>query len=208
MWGTTFYMPKTCLSLSHFTFLSFISSSSIECFLTLVYPYKFSYSWLTNRPAFFLFDRFCFPCCSLTQSDCCAPFPHTAIRPSLSTSLSHCYSVFCFKYFLSTFIHRVLTSYTLSSSFPYPILLTLFMIWILDLLIQTLLFAWYRLETILHKLEVLDHKARERAGVITPTLNSPIPVLLSFDASVEVKISLLNLFLLLVLLLTFCCFVI
>ncbi|KAG9130638.1 hypothetical protein Leryth_011892 [Lithospermum erythrorhizon] len=40
-------------------------------------------------------------------------------------------------------------------------------------------------ETILYKLEVLDHKARERAGVITPTLASPIPVLLTFDAAVE-----------------------
>ncbi|KAI3752084.1 hypothetical protein L2E82_23247 [Cichorium intybus] len=40
-------------------------------------------------------------------------------------------------------------------------------------------------ETILFKLEVLDHKARERVGVITPTLGSPIPVLLTFDAAVE-----------------------
>lgn len=47
-----------------------------------------------------------------------------------------------------------------------------------------------RLETIIFKLEVLDHKARERAGVITPTLGSPIPVLLSFDAAVEVNITL------------------
>ncbi|GER54990.1 enhancer of polycomb-like transcription factor protein [Striga asiatica] len=30
-----------------------------------------------------------------------------------------------------------------------------------------------------------DHKAREKAGVITPTLGSPIPVLLTFDAAVE-----------------------
>ncbi|KAF3637614.1 putative TMV resistance protein N-like isoform X1 [Capsicum annuum] len=42
-----------------------------------------------------------------------------------------------------------------------------------------------RLETILYKLEVLDHKARERAGVIANTLGSPVPVLLSFDAAVE-----------------------
>ncbi|KAL3635192.1 hypothetical protein CASFOL_019739 [Castilleja foliolosa] len=42
-----------------------------------------------------------------------------------------------------------------------------------------------KLETIIFKLEVLDHKARERAGVITPTLGSPIPVLLTFDAAVE-----------------------
>nr|XP_043607285.1 uncharacterized protein LOC122579228 [Erigeron canadensis] len=42
-----------------------------------------------------------------------------------------------------------------------------------------------KFEAILFKLEVLDHKARERAGVITPTLGSPIPVLLTFDAAVE-----------------------
>lgn len=42
-----------------------------------------------------------------------------------------------------------------------------------------------KFEALLFKLEVLDHKARERAGVITPTLGSPIPVLLQFDAAVE-----------------------
>ncbi|GMH22730.1 hypothetical protein Nepgr_024573 [Nepenthes gracilis] len=42
-----------------------------------------------------------------------------------------------------------------------------------------------KLEILLFKLEVLDHKARERAGVITSTLGSPIPVLLQFDATVE-----------------------
>ncbi|KAI3768221.1 hypothetical protein L2E82_18720 [Cichorium intybus] len=42
-----------------------------------------------------------------------------------------------------------------------------------------------KFEIILSKLEVLDHKARERACVITPTLGSPIPVLLTFDAAVE-----------------------
>lgn len=42
-----------------------------------------------------------------------------------------------------------------------------------------------KFETIVFKLEVLDHKARERAGIITPTLGSPIPVLLTFDAAVE-----------------------
>ncbi|GAA0158734.1 chromatin/chromatin-binding, or -regulatory protein [Lithospermum erythrorhizon] len=40
-------------------------------------------------------------------------------------------------------------------------------------------------ETILYKLEVLDHKARERAGIIVSTLGSAIPVLLTFDAAVE-----------------------
>ncbi|KAL1811726.1 hypothetical protein DCAR_0623855 [Daucus carota subsp. sativus] len=42
-----------------------------------------------------------------------------------------------------------------------------------------------KLETILFKLEALDHKARERAGVIAPTLGSPVSVLLTFDAAVE-----------------------
>ncbi|CAK7339776.1 unnamed protein product [Dovyalis caffra] len=42
-----------------------------------------------------------------------------------------------------------------------------------------------KFELLLFKLEVLDHKARERAGVITPTLGSPIPVLLQFDAALE-----------------------
>ncbi|XP_022895598.1 enhancer of polycomb-like protein 1 [Olea europaea var. sylvestris] len=42
-----------------------------------------------------------------------------------------------------------------------------------------------KLETILFKLEVLDHKARERAGFVAPTLGSSIPVILTFDAAVE-----------------------
>ncbi|KAJ8433041.1 hypothetical protein Cgig2_009141 [Carnegiea gigantea] len=42
-----------------------------------------------------------------------------------------------------------------------------------------------KFEALLFKLEVLDHKARERAGVIIPTLGSPIPVLLQLDAAVE-----------------------
>lgn len=37
-------------------------------------------------------------------------------------------------------------------------------------------------------MEVLDHKARERAGIITPTLGSPISVLLHPDVAIEVKI--------------------
>lgn len=36
------------------------------------------------------------------------------------------------------------------------------------------------------KLEVLDHKARERAGLITPTLGSPIPILLQLGVAIEV----------------------
>ncbi|EPS74424.1 hypothetical protein M569_00331, partial [Genlisea aurea] len=42
-----------------------------------------------------------------------------------------------------------------------------------------------KLEAIIFKLEVLDHKARERAGVITPTLSAAIPVLLTSDAAIE-----------------------
>ncbi|KAH1215498.1 Enhancer of polycomb 2 [Glycine max] len=40
-------------------------------------------------------------------------------------------------------------------------------------------------ESLLFKLEVLDHKARERAGLITPTLGSPIPVQLRLDTAIE-----------------------
>ncbi|MFS8020877.1 putative enhancer of polycomb protein [Helianthus anomalus] len=46
-----------------------------------------------------------------------------------------------------------------------------------------------KFETIMFKLEVLDHKAREKAGVITPTFGAPIPVLLTFDAAVEVNLT-------------------
>ncbi|RVX21265.1 hypothetical protein CK203_002369 [Vitis vinifera] len=45
-----------------------------------------------------------------------------------------------------------------------------------------------KFECLIFKLEVLDHKARERAGIITPTLGSPIPVLLQLDAATEVKV--------------------
>ncbi|MFS7983081.1 putative enhancer of polycomb protein [Helianthus anomalus] len=46
-----------------------------------------------------------------------------------------------------------------------------------------------RFETIMFKLEVLDHKAREKAGFITPTFGAPIRVLLTFDAAVEVNLT-------------------
>lgn len=45
-----------------------------------------------------------------------------------------------------------------------------------------------RFEHLIFKFEVLDHKARERAGIIAPTLGSPIPVLLQLDVAVEVKV--------------------
>ncbi|KAK7271792.1 hypothetical protein RJT34_27985 [Clitoria ternatea] len=40
-------------------------------------------------------------------------------------------------------------------------------------------------ESLLFKLEVLDHKARERAGLIMPTLGSPIHVQLRLDTAIE-----------------------
>ncbi|CAA0833563.1 Enhancer of polycomb-like transcription factor protein [Striga hermonthica] len=57
--------------------------------------------------------------------------------------------------------------------------------WLQDFNKERQTLAAEKLETIIFKLEVLDHKAREKAGVITPTLGSPIPVLLTFDAAVE-----------------------
>lgn len=45
------------------------------------------------------------------------------------------------------------------------------------------------MEAIIFKLEVLDHRARERAGVVTPTFSSPIPVLLTSDAAFEVNVA-------------------
>ncbi|KAH9782342.1 Enhancer of polycomb-like protein [Citrus sinensis] len=42
-----------------------------------------------------------------------------------------------------------------------------------------------KFETLMFKLEVLDHKARERAGLITPTLGSPIPILLQLGVAIE-----------------------
>ncbi|OEL15805.1 hypothetical protein BAE44_0023176 [Dichanthelium oligosanthes] len=42
-----------------------------------------------------------------------------------------------------------------------------------------------KLEVLLFKLESLDHKARERAGAITPTFIGPVPVLLQLDTAME-----------------------
>uniref|UniRef100_A0A1D1XTW9 Enhancer of polycomb-like protein n=1 Tax=Anthurium amnicola TaxID=1678845 RepID=A0A1D1XTW9_9ARAE len=42
-----------------------------------------------------------------------------------------------------------------------------------------------KFESLLFKLEVLDHKTRERAGMVVPTLGSPVPVLLQLDAAAE-----------------------
>ncbi|PPD76283.1 hypothetical protein GOBAR_DD26785 [Gossypium barbadense] len=60
--------------------------------------------------------------------------------------------------------------------------------WLQDYNKDKKILAPEKLESLLFKLEVLDHKARERAGVITPTLVSPIPVLLTMDAAIEVNI--------------------
>uniref|UniRef100_A0A1D1XZS4 Enhancer of polycomb-like protein n=1 Tax=Anthurium amnicola TaxID=1678845 RepID=A0A1D1XZS4_9ARAE len=42
-----------------------------------------------------------------------------------------------------------------------------------------------KFEDLLFKLEVFDHKARERAGMVASTLGSPVPVLLQLDAAAE-----------------------
>ncbi|KAG6486852.1 hypothetical protein ZIOFF_055443 [Zingiber officinale] len=42
-----------------------------------------------------------------------------------------------------------------------------------------------KFESLLFKLEILDHRARERAGVLTSTFGAPIPVLLQFDSAAE-----------------------
>ncbi|KAJ0447034.1 putative enhancer of polycomb protein [Helianthus annuus] len=57
--------------------------------------------------------------------------------------------------------------------------------WLKEFNKERMLLSAEKFETILFKLEVLDHKARERAGIIAPTLGSPIPVLLTFDPAVE-----------------------
>ncbi|KAI3791276.1 hypothetical protein L2E82_04997 [Cichorium intybus] len=57
--------------------------------------------------------------------------------------------------------------------------------WLQDFDRERLILPAEKFQIILFKLEVLDHKARERAGVITPTLGSIIHVLLTFDAAVE-----------------------
>ncbi|KAJ4804169.1 Enhancer of polycomb-like protein [Rhynchospora pubera] len=42
-----------------------------------------------------------------------------------------------------------------------------------------------KLEMMLFKLEILDHKARERTGLIIPTFSAPIPVVLKLDSALE-----------------------
>ncbi|XP_010476782.1 PREDICTED: uncharacterized protein LOC104755989 isoform X1 [Camelina sativa] len=57
--------------------------------------------------------------------------------------------------------------------------------WLFEFNKETMVLTPEMLELIIFKLEVLDLKARERAGVITPTLGLPVPVLLQFDAAIE-----------------------
>lgn len=57
--------------------------------------------------------------------------------------------------------------------------------WLQDFNKERRILSSEKFEFLLFKLEVLDHKARERAGVITPTLGSPIPVLLQPDVAIE-----------------------
>ncbi|KAL1224194.1 hypothetical protein V5N11_031330 [Cardamine amara subsp. amara] len=57
--------------------------------------------------------------------------------------------------------------------------------WLYEFNKDTMILSPEKVESIIFKLEVLDHKARERAGVIAPTLGSPVPVLLQLDAAVE-----------------------
>ncbi|KAK9151102.1 hypothetical protein Syun_009411 [Stephania yunnanensis] len=57
--------------------------------------------------------------------------------------------------------------------------------WLVDFNNERKIITPEKLENLLFKLEVLDHKTRERAGVITPTLGSPIPVLLQLEAAYE-----------------------
>ena len=38
----------------------------------------------------------------------------------------------------------------------------------------------------LYKLEIMDHKAAEKQGLLVPVLGSPIPVVLTRDLAIEV----------------------
>ncbi|CAL9190664.1 unnamed protein product [Musa hybrid cultivar] len=57
--------------------------------------------------------------------------------------------------------------------------------WLEDFNNERKIISSEKFETLLFKLEVLDHKARERAGVITPTFGAPISVLLHLDSAAE-----------------------
>ncbi|GKV26856.1 hypothetical protein SLEP1_g36077 [Rubroshorea leprosula] len=57
--------------------------------------------------------------------------------------------------------------------------------WLLEFNKDKKILSPEKFENLVFKLEILDHKARERAGVITPTFLAPIPVVLKGDAALE-----------------------
>ncbi|XP_029118525.1 uncharacterized protein [Elaeis guineensis] len=57
--------------------------------------------------------------------------------------------------------------------------------WLQELNHEKKILAPEKFETLLFKLEVLDHKTRERAGIIAPTFGSPVPVLLQLYSAAE-----------------------
>ncbi|WOK92953.1 enhancer of polycomb-like protein 1 [Canna indica] len=57
--------------------------------------------------------------------------------------------------------------------------------WLEDFNYEKKILTPEKFETILFKLEIMDHKARERAGVIAPTYGSPVPVILQHEAAAE-----------------------
>ncbi|KAK8956515.1 hypothetical protein KSP39_PZI000035 [Platanthera zijinensis] len=58
--------------------------------------------------------------------------------------------------------------------------------WLQDLNNERKILSPEKFESLLFKLEVMDYKTRERAGVLQPTFSSPVPVLLQLDAAAEV----------------------
>ncbi|KAL6646497.1 hypothetical protein ACP70R_018105 [Stipagrostis hirtigluma subsp. patula] len=57
--------------------------------------------------------------------------------------------------------------------------------WLQDYNVEHKIIEPEKLEVLLFKLEILDHKAREKAGMITPTFVGPIPVILHLDSAME-----------------------
>ncbi|PKA50489.1 hypothetical protein AXF42_Ash013703 [Apostasia shenzhenica] len=57
--------------------------------------------------------------------------------------------------------------------------------WLDDFNNERRILSLEKLESLLFKLDILDHKSRERAGILQPTFTSPVPVLLQLDAAAE-----------------------
>ncbi|XP_077222893.1 uncharacterized protein LOC143856530 [Tasmannia lanceolata] len=58
--------------------------------------------------------------------------------------------------------------------------------WLQDFNNERMILMPEKFESLLFNLEALDHKTRERAGIITPpTLGLPVPVLLQLDSAIE-----------------------